>query len=261
VGWWGGAAAGGGGSAGGADGWPSTTDPASKARRPPAVAPPAARRQTAAPPTPRRACAAARRPSPLRQAVAEFLKGYPFLLKPGAVGVMDGGQSGGGPALLRPARLPARAPAMPAMPAMPATPALPAMPAMPATPGALPGTGGPATPGPIPALFQPRDAPSAPPGAHEGAYAWLTLNYLLGKLSGGPEGTVAAIDLGGGSVQEAFALPEAGAAAAPSGYVTKLRVGGAVFSVYVHRWGPRRPPCRGRWGRPPAGRCCLVCGV
>lgn len=72
-------------------------------------------------------------------------------------------------------------------------------------------------------------------GAHEGAYAWLTLNYLLGKLAGGPEATVAAIDLGGGSVQEAFALPSSDAAAAPAGYVTQLKAGGSAYNVYVHR--------------------------
>ena len=92
---------------------------------------------------------------------------------------------------------------------------------------------------------------AAPAGAHQGAYAWLTLNYLLGKLRGGHEGTVAAIDLGGGSVQEAFALPEADAKAAPEGYVTRLRAGGTAFSVYVHRWGGeggRAGPVGGRGG-------------
>lgn len=73
-------------------------------------------------------------------------------------------------------------------------------------------------------------------GAHEGAFAWLTLNYLLGKLgTGGPSETVAAIDLGGGSVQEAFAVGSDEAAAAPQGYITKLSGAGQTYSVYVHR--------------------------
>ncbi|KAI8475039.1 MAG: nucleoside phosphatase family-domain-containing protein [Monoraphidium minutum] len=73
-------------------------------------------------------------------------------------------------------------------------------------------------------------------GAHEGAYAWLTLNYLLGKLGGGPDATVAAIDLGGGSVQEAFALPDEEVAAAPKGYVIAVSAGGRQFHVYVHSY-------------------------
>ena len=47
---------------------------------------------------------------------------------------------------------------------------------------------------------------------------------------------MAAIDLGGGSVQEAFALTDAQAKAAPDPlYITKLKGGGKEYSVYVHR--------------------------
>lgn len=79
------------------------------------------------------------------------------------------------------------------------------------------------------------DAVGIMDGAHEGAFAWLTLNYLLGKLDNGPSETVAAIDLGGGSVQEAFALPSTEATAAPAGYITQLKAGGTTYNVYVHR--------------------------
>mmetsp|Transcript_4097 Transcript_4097/g.9548 ORF Transcript_4097/g.9548 Transcript_4097/m.9548 type:complete len:465 (+) Transcript_4097:52-1446(+) len=80
------------------------------------------------------------------------------------------------------------------------------------------------------------DAVSILDGIEEGAYAWLTLNYLLGKLGKGPEATVAAIDLGGGSVQEAFAMTEAEAKHAPPYYTIKLRGGTSEYSVYVHSY-------------------------
>lgn len=73
-------------------------------------------------------------------------------------------------------------------------------------------------------------------GAHEGAFAWLTLNYLLGRLGNDISSTVAAIDLGGGSVQEAFALPEDEAEKAPDGYITELKALGSTYYVYVHRY-------------------------
>ena len=74
-------------------------------------------------------------------------------------------------------------------------------------------------------------------GSDEGAFAWLTLNYLLGFLGKEGADTMAAIDLGGGSVQEAFALTDAQAKAAPDPlYVTKLKGGGRTYSVYVHRF-------------------------
>jgi apyrase len=74
-------------------------------------------------------------------------------------------------------------------------------------------------------------------GSDEGAFAWLTLNYLLGHLGKDEAQTVAAIDLGGGSVQEAFALTEHQAKAAPDPlYVTKLSGGGKDYNVYVHSY-------------------------
>lgn len=73
-------------------------------------------------------------------------------------------------------------------------------------------------------------------GADEGAFAWLTLNYLLGHLGQSEEKTVAAIDLGGGSVQQAFAISAQDATKAPPGYVTQLSGGGRTYNVYVHRW-------------------------
>ena len=47
---------------------------------------------------------------------------------------------------------------------------------------------------------------------------------------------MAAIDLGGGSVQQAFALTAEEAGTAPDGYITKLSGGGREYHVYVHRW-------------------------
>ena len=81
-------------------------------------------------------------------------------------------------------------------------------------------------------LINPHDA-----GSDEGAFAWLTLNYLLGFLGKDGADTMAAIDLGGGSVQEAFALTDTQAKAAPDPLsVTKLKGGGRTYSVYVHRF-------------------------
>lgn len=74
-------------------------------------------------------------------------------------------------------------------------------------------------------------------GVDEGAFAWLTLNYLLGHLGKPHSETVAAIDLGGGSVQEAFAMSDVEARLAPKAdYVTHLRGGGQEYSVYVYSY-------------------------
>ncbi|KDD73355.1 GDA1/CD39 nucleoside phosphatase [Helicosporidium sp. ATCC 50920] len=81
------------------------------------------------------------------------------------------------------------------------------------------------------------DSVSILSGANEGAFAWLTLNYLLGHLGSPEADTVAAIDLGGGSVQEAFALTPLEALAAPDpSYVTALQGNGRAYKVYVHSY-------------------------
>lgn len=74
-------------------------------------------------------------------------------------------------------------------------------------------------------------------GVDEGAFAWLTLNYLLGHLGKPHADTVAAIDLGGGSVQEAFAMSREEARLAPKAdYVSHLRGGGQEYAVYVYSY-------------------------
>lgn len=93
--------------------------------------------------------------------------------------------------------------------------------------------------GDYPFKFDPAASVSIMDGADEGAFQWLTMNYLLGNLKGGGidhDGdihTVAAVDLGGGSVQLAYQVGKESAASAPDGYVTKLRALGHSFDVYT----------------------------
>ncbi|CAG9466246.1 unnamed protein product [Pedinophyceae sp. YPF-701] len=73
-------------------------------------------------------------------------------------------------------------------------------------------------------------------GMDEGAYAWVSLNYLLGRLGKGPEELAASIDMGGGSMQMAYAVSDGDADSAPPGYVSKLSGGGVTYNVYVHSY-------------------------
>lgn len=70
----------------------------------------------------------------------------------------------------------------------------------------------------------------------------MTINYLLKKLGKKYSDTVGVVDLGGGSVQMAYAISEADASKAPritngeDTYVKEMFLMGTKYYLYVHRF-------------------------
>ncbi|KAF2666927.1 nucleoside phosphatase GDA1/CD39 [Microthyrium microscopicum] len=96
---------------------------------------------------------------------------------------------------------------------------------------------------PFPVLSEEKGGVEVMDGKYEGVYAWITTNYLLGKI-GGPDDspTAAVFDLGGGSTQIVFqpnfkkpngGMPEK---LAPGDHKYELDFGGRQFDLYQHSY-------------------------
>lgn len=95
---------------------------------------------------------------------------------------------------------------------------------------------------PFPVVGTEKDGVAIMDGSEEGVFAWITTNYLLGKI-GGPEysETAAVFDLGGGSTQIVFEPSFKGAAdggmpekLAEGDHKYQLDFGGRKFELYQH---------------------------
>lgn len=97
---------------------------------------------------------------------------------------------------------------------------------------------------PFPVVSEENNGVEVMDGKDEGVYAWITTNYLLGKI-GGPDKTptAAVFDLGGGSTQIVFepTFPNVAGGGMPEqmaegDHKYKLSFGGRDFTLYQHSY-------------------------
>ena len=96
---------------------------------------------------------------------------------------------------------------------------------------------------PFPVVAEEKGGVEVMDGKDEGVYAWITANYLLGKIGGPDETPTAAVfDLGGGSTQIVFepnfkrpggGMPEK---LADGDHKYELNFGGRTFTLYQHSY-------------------------
>ncbi|KAI0893240.1 guanosine-diphosphatase [Annulohypoxylon nitens] len=95
---------------------------------------------------------------------------------------------------------------------------------------------------PFPVVSKEENGVAIMDGSDEGVYAWITTNYLLGKIGGPDQSPTAAIfDLGGGSTQIVFEPTFKGLASggmpeklAEGDHKYELSFGGRKFDLYQH---------------------------
>lgn len=84
-------------------------------------------------------------------------------------------------------------------------------------------------------FYTTKDSVSIMDGVDEGIFSWFTVNYLLGRLTGNPDRTSAALDLGGGSTQVTFA-PTTPATLKQVEYIHKVNAIKGTIPVYTHSY-------------------------
>ncbi|XP_067274872.1 ectonucleoside triphosphate diphosphohydrolase 5 [Pseudorasbora parva] len=86
-------------------------------------------------------------------------------------------------------------------------------------------------------FYVPADSVSIMNGTNEGILAWITVNFLTGRLDRRSQKTVGILDLGGGSTQITF-LPKSKKTveSAPADYIARFQMFNSTFELYTHSY-------------------------